>query len=202
MRPTTIGAGLDRRSQIAPTNFDLQHGPKTRPLGGIGVAPQPEGLPPWDVVSAGAFPRQSPSPIFFPERLRLRGARVLKWIKVAEMAFHRKNLCDVAFGQQIHWQGASTSSEVRRGATQSRAPGLSLIDLNPLPPLAAPPRTPGSSSCLPLGYDACPLRHSSCPVAESEWSRRLTTRLPNTRTSCSAETSTSIPDPAKGSAWT
>ena len=99
MRSTTIGAGLDRRSQIAPTNFDLHHAP-TASLEALESRRSSRGSRPGRCVGGSPSPDSLARPSFVPGRLRLRGASVPKWKIMAEMACGRKNPCSVAFRQQ------------------------------------------------------------------------------------------------------
>src|SRR3954466_13818317 len=100
MRSTTISAGLDRRSQITPTNFDLQHGPKTRPPWRHWSRAAARGAPARDVVSAGALPPDSLAPPSFCPRAVEAARRQVLWKIMAEITCGRKNPCRVAFGQQ------------------------------------------------------------------------------------------------------
>ena len=101
MRSTTIGAGLDRRSQITPTNFDLQHGPSTRPPWRHWSRAAARGAPARDVVSAGALPPDSLArPPFCPRAIEAARRQVSIWKIMAEITCGRKNPCRVAFGQQ------------------------------------------------------------------------------------------------------
>jgi hypothetical protein len=100
MRFTTIGAGLDRRSQITPTNFDLQHGPSTQPPWRHWNRATASGLPPRTLCRRKPFPRQSHSPIFCPRAIEAARRRVSMWKIMAEITCRRKNPCRVAFGQQ------------------------------------------------------------------------------------------------------
>jgi hypothetical protein len=102
MRSTTIGAGLDRRSQIAPTNFDLQHAPRTRPPWRLWNRAAARGAPARDVVSAGALPPDSLArPSFVPGRLRPRGASVCEWKIMAEMAADAKTRAAWLLGNSV-----------------------------------------------------------------------------------------------------